>query len=404
MHRQATQLHEPCTNVVLVQKLSHLHCGAKVSFGCIQGTPLMYVRGGCRGLFRCNGGDVVPCGHGGQTTNARQRCLCFKRNTTAVNYNASPSTEAHVIYVYGDSAHACGAAVHAENLASADPSRKRLALAWDISNETRRILSHGWAVREVRPPAISGAVGRKAALLDCGGLGGKFSRVMAWDADHFVFPRTTHLQRLWAASPKADMVASPELKGCFNGGLLMYRPSSRRRWEYEQLLATHVELSPDREKVKPPGRCPGLDQPYLNAVFSASNYIVRQIRSRAGYNASPKVAFIGPETFRVRTPRTLLGASYVATCPKSASQLERSADSFHFYGRTPPWGVGCAVCAMQGRQCNSKLLQAAGIDGRCVHSVAVDLWYSSFLRLPAEIRALCHKRVSTSADRTTGCE
>lgn len=44
------------------------------------------------------------------------------------------------------------------------------------------------------------------------------------------------LEHLWNFAPRAPVVASPEMPGCFNTGLMMFHPSTERRLKYERLL------------------------------------------------------------------------------------------------------------------------------------------------------------------------
>ena len=45
--------------LTLARQLSTAKCEAGVTFGCLAGFREMYVAGGCRGEFRCNGGEIL---------------------------------------------------------------------------------------------------------------------------------------------------------------------------------------------------------------------------------------------------------------------------------------------------------------------------------------------------------
>jgi|EP00966_Prymnesium_polylepis_P329934 hypothetical protein len=170
----------------------------------------------------------------------------------------SPSTEAHLTLVYGDSVYACAAAINGAVLSQLDPQRARIAFVWAASEATLRIIAHSWRVVRITPPGAehgldpSDAPARKLPLLDArlparcptglaqrGGRdgapchsgieelqppapqsGGRLSRAIYWDVDHMVLPTGSALavERLWNFSPGAKMVALPERAGCFNGG------------------------------------------------------------------------------------------------------------------------------------------------------------------------------------------
>ena len=302
--------------------------------------------------------------------------------------------QAHLTIAYGDSVHTCAAAVNAENLRRIDPRRRRIAFAWGLSEDARAILSYGWEVREV-PVPNGGTPARKAVVLDARVHAGKrrsalFSRAMYWDTDHFPLRSgARNIEQLWAVHPDASMVASPEpgSRGCFSGGLLIFRPSAERRSEYERLIglgraeAPHgcAHLMPDHD-----------DQRYINEAF----------RSTRLAGLDPNQTWFQPlqfETWAVRTPGSFLGRSRaLLDCQRTPEQLERLADSYHFYGRTPPWGGNCAECVLRGLPCNVELARRAGkIVQRpaCAYFAAQSLWYAAFAQLPARLRSLCFERI-----------
>ena len=61
--------------------------------------------------------------------------------------------EAYATLVYGDSRHACAAAVLGLTLRRHDASRERVAIVRELSNRTRDILTHDglWRLHEARP-------------------------------------------------------------------------------------------------------------------------------------------------------------------------------------------------------------------------------------------------------------
>lgn len=101
-----------------------------------------------------------------------------------------PRTEAHITLVHGPRPsllHACAAAVNAEALRRADPTRARIAFAWNISEAALEILSHGWSVRllrdEVDGTLIDTLSGQKSVVLNAtlDGQSEPATRAIFWD-------------------------------------------------------------------------------------------------------------------------------------------------------------------------------------------------------------------------------
>ena len=318
-------------------------------------------------------------------------------------HRAELDTQAHLTIAYGDNVHTCAAAVNAENLRRIDPHRRRIAFAWGLSEEARAILSYGWEVREVPEPS-GGTPARKAVVLDARVRAGNralLSRAIYWDTDHFPLRSgARNIEQLWAGHPDASMVASPEpgSRGCFSGGLLVYRPSVERRSEYERLIGLGRAEVPHKCAHQMPDHD---DQRYINEAFR-STVLAELDANRTSFQP---LLF---ETWAVRAPGSFLGRSRPLgprlDCQRTPKQLEALADSYHFYGRTPPWGGNCAECVLRGLPCNLELARRAGkILQRpaCAYFAAQSLWYAAFAQLPARLRSLCFDRIRDTSSIET---
>ena len=145
--------------------LSRERCVPHKTFGCDGTRDEMWVAQGCRGIFsyksaRSQWSSQLSCG---DQCEANSTCHCGKHRV--IWGSATPSTEAHVAMVFGNGIHACAAAVNGASLAALDPQRARTVLAWDVSEETIRILSHSWLVQHIESPP-GGPRGVKSAILD----------------------------------------------------------------------------------------------------------------------------------------------------------------------------------------------------------------------------------------------
>lgn len=315
-------------------------------------------------------------------------------------------TQAHLTIAFGDGVHVCAAAVLAENLRRVDPRRRRVAFGWRLSREARAILSYGWEVREVPEPA-GGSRGRTSVVLDARVHASKpalLSRALYWDTDHFPLRSAArHIEALWAVHPETRMVASPESRGCFNGGLLLFRPSEERRSEFERLVALGPQMAPRTCAAQ---RDLGVDdQRFVNAVFKEEpSVVVKRLRGLGDVNDSATASnhtWYRPlpfATFAVRTPHNFLGRMTNLDarhdCQRTPALLERLADSYHFYGRTPPWGADCAECVMRGLPCNVELARSAALPRpACAYFAAQSLWWAAFAQLPAWLRGKCFERL-----------
>jgi hypothetical protein len=327
-------------------------------------------------------------------------------------YKPDATTEAHLTLVFGDGIHACGAAAIGENLKLIDGERQRIAFVHNISAETRSVLEHAWQVREVSPlPGVYGQRARKAALLDArDGSGALLTRAVYWDTDHLPLARSGDtdsaargLRKLWAASPAAQMVASPERAGCWNSGLMLFRPSERARYEYEALVRSGAI----------PRTCGAFtnrgvnsdDQRWLNAVYRTpgardESVMVRRVRA-----ASANLSFLEPatgthlnltrlgaETFRVRTAWITLGSRWMPPCDQTSGQLEAHANSYHFYSRLPPFGANCAECVANNQPCNGRIASKMSVVPECAFFAAQAAWWTALGRLPPPLKALCVAR------------
>lgn len=268
-------------------------------------------------------------------------------------------------------------------------------MAFDVSDSTKEILTIGhWEVRVVAAPP-GGSSARKAVLLDARRSGRPqqlLERALYWDVDHFPLRSgARHLDALWSAHPEAEMVGKAESSGCFNGGLLLFRPSVTRRAQYQRLInASH-----------PPHTCrrlaKGGDQQFLNGVFKPAGSESRVLNAiRADYPAEEAnhvwFAPLNASSWAVRTPLSKRGGG----CLPTAGSLERAADSFHFFSRQPPWGGNCAQCVKVGLPCHAELAKRAGYGApQCSgsHSAHV-LWHQAYARLPEAVRRLCDARIS----------
>ena len=278
--------------------------------------------------------------------------------------HASPSlymAQAHVIAIHGDGVHACGAAVVGLNLMRIDPGRPRIALAFNISEDTRTILKAGWTVREGnngRDPVIS-----KGAVLDVRRGSRLFSRALLWDADHLpLLSAGRQLERLWSFAPDIEALAFGEHWGCFNSGFILYRPSDLRRSEFEQLVGLGPAAKPKGCSGQPNN--PNDDQPYFNAVFHDSEYVrrhggrgvlhapLRQIREQSNETGLQFFEELNSSIWRMRTPYSLGDGAGTPRCIAHPLELEQQYDSYHFFGRLPPWGGTCAQCALRGLPCH----------------------------------------------------
>ena len=138
----------------------------------------------------------------------------------------------------------------------------------------------GWEVQHLQnEPAVQTLSGRKAAILDARPDGAQpLARALFWDTDILVLPAAArYLHAMWAYEPNATVLAKPEIRGCFNSGLMMFTPSVLRKREYERLIA-HKPI---------PRRCPTgrfdrttSDQGYLNALYSDQNPFLQAMRAQ----------------------------------------------------------------------------------------------------------------------------
>ena len=314
------------------------------------------------------------------------------------------AVQAHVTVAYGDSVHTCAAAVNAVNLGRIDPRRRRIAFGWALSADARAILSHGWEVREVREP-LGGTPARKAVILDARVHANKramLSRAMYWDTDHFpLLSGVRHIEQLWAVNPEASMVASREpgsREPCFSGGLLLFQPSGKRHSEYERLIALGPLGAPHHCAHQIPGHD---DQRYINEAFVPASAAAAQGWNQTDYQP------LQFETWAVRTPWSFLGRTSGLgprlDCQRTAESLERLADSYHFYGRMPPWGGNCAECVLRGLPCNVELARRGRVKRpTCAYFAAQALWWAAFARLPARLRNLCYERLKNTSSIEAG--
>ena len=103
------------------------------------------------------------------------------------------------------------------------------------------------------------------------------------------------------------------------------------------------------------------------------------------------------QIWRVHTPQQTPGKS----CPgRSVERVQAMVDSYHFFGRAPPWGGDCGACALRGLPCNEAQLHKRWAWRHaipCGFGEVQSLWYSTFLKLPAEIRSVCYRRIVSAA-------
>lgn len=244
-----------------------------------------------------------------------------------------------------------------------------------------------------------------------------------------VLPTSRRLRHVWSWRTDAELVGYPEATGCFNTGFFLFRPSQRRRWEHERLLAATADEArgryPRGDKRCVVTRhcckrtCEPNDQPYLNAVYSARSALVRQLRAAdgrddihaGGGNASLPPAYlpIAATALHMRTS-TRYGCQYSScrSCLVNTQQLTASDDAFHFYSRLAPWRGDCARCALRGKLCNYSSLPAysaaLGIDEAtaphtCGRAAAQLIWFDILVRgraLPPRLRNLCLARLEAA--------
>ena len=297
----------------------------------------------------------------------------------------------HTTLVIGNAVHACAAAVIAVNLAQIDPSRPRIAFAFNISDQTRAILRQGWQI--IEPDfdlSTTPLLARKAHLLTV-----DLERAMYWDIDHMPLrgERTRReLTKLWRLHPERDLMAPAEAfqaaSWCFNSGLMVYRPKPSH---FDAYMAILDGRTPRREAC-----WDGTDQGILNTLFH-SNDAKWMIGEKGNLDNSwvvqtPQGGDACPAS---NLTQALLHGSHL-----SLEELEHRADSYHFFGRAPPWGADCGACVLRGRTCNSA--QTKRRDGWqfadvCGFHAAQTAWYESFLRLPEKIRGVCYDRVLDAA-------
>ena len=297
-----------------------------------------------------------------------------------------PQRTGHTTLVIGDAVHACAAAVIAVNLAHIDPTRPRIAYAFNVSDETRDILRRGWQL--VEPEFDLGstpALARKAHLLTV-----DLERAIYWDVDHLPLrsERTQReLDKLWRLHPERDMMAPAESfqagGWCFNSGLMVYRP---RPSHFDAYVAVLDGRTPRR-----PACWDGTDQGVLNTLF-ASNEQKWMIGEKKNLH----------NTFAVQTPQggdACVGNLTLALergAHLSLEELEARVDSYHFFGRAPPWGADCGACVLRGRSCNSAQTHRRRgwqFADACGFRAAQSAWYEAFLRLPSQTRGVCYERV-----------
>ena len=420
----------PC-NVTLIKTFSHSPCTHRVSFGCTDGHghggrhnssfATIWVSRGCRGAFSCRSTRTMHgyvrvtelhCGHTGLPQETRANCSC---GHALVDGSSRPSVEGHVTLVHGNGIHACAAAINGAVLAAADPRRRRVAMAWNVSSETQRILSHSWTVEVLKKPPAGGArAALKAPVLGVSLLArstqSKLRRAAYWDADHFVLrtSRLTHaIGRLWDFAPEARVVAVPEAAGCFNSGFFLFWPSLRSQREYEQLVEdTRPHAQPpicDKGRVR-------ADQTYLNAVLSdtmeTASRKQRRVdgpsagKGRGSARAVERYVALDESVWAVRTPMSSNSRAN-PPCTDSPAKLLTQTHSFHFFDRFAPWAPNCSVDRVlrNGDPCgrNDVLMKEGrvGLEGlQCNgHAAAQALWYSELFRLPTELRSICYRRL-----------
>ena len=307
--------------------------------------------------------------------------------------------EAYATLVYGDGPLACAAAILGHTLKLHDPRRARVALVRDISVRTRAILEHGdlWTLHEQsksKPkrryqgsPRYRQQLQRKNELWKL-----PFERVLYMDADTFILPdpsdlpglRARRLDALWQSFPLSETDALLAATGvrpnhyrnlsalastCFNGGFLLLRPSAESVAKLEGIdphAARHeAEASTGR-------RCPGFDQPLLNAAFPAGTWSTitdANWRSLTHWMASPEQ----PSTCGLRRRQKLL----------------RHADAYHFFHKVNPWeNVHCALCVEAGMRCRPVV--PVGLE--CpVQALAQAIWWREgiFGSLPRNATRAC---------------
>eukprot|EP00310_Coccolithus_braarudii_P018119 CAMPEP_0183339864 /NCGR_PEP_ID=MMETSP0164_2-20130417/6631_1 /TAXON_ID=221442 /ORGANISM="Coccolithus pelagicus ssp braarudi, Strain PLY182g" /LENGTH=206 /DNA_ID=CAMNT_0025509929 /DNA_START=69 /DNA_END=686 /DNA_ORIENTATION=- len=191
------------------------------------------------------------------------------------------SNESYATLVYGESAHACAAAVLVRVLRELDARRHITVVAYNISAATVRLLEasaprinvvlHGQATLR----AIDSAVAVHARKMWLWAL--PFVAVLYFDADHIptlvssqrgsrtgaLARRRAALDRVWNLN--GELVAShlpqKSMFSCFNGGFMRLSPSLQTVVRHTTLLESGVPSASQR-------RCPhGMDRPYLNHLF-----------------------------------------------------------------------------------------------------------------------------------------
>ena len=230
----------PHCNATLLQRRSHSDCEPGKTFGCMvtddhHNLASLWVLGGCRGIFRCDSTlrATLPCQHA--TAGKQQLCPCGNGHVPG---SSEARSEGHITVVHGDGMAACAAAINGGVLARHDPRRARVALVWNVSEETRRILSYSWILKPVAPPAGDPRVAGKLPVLGVTEVPLPARRSRSWPASSRVQPAqagNATVRRLRRAACVAESRAWV-LCRVFSAPVLALLTQRRLRSSSEQIL------------------------------------------------------------------------------------------------------------------------------------------------------------------------
>jgi len=273
---------------------------------------------------------------------------------------ATGRNESYAVVLYGHGGYVAGALVLGHVLRRVDGTRRRTALVANVSASARAALAAD-GLYDVRHAA---ALARHAAgpgvwpgrMLDLWAL--PFERVLKLDLDLMLLPGAgpaQHLRRLWDApvggGPNASALAAvrtshPGHGRCFNGGMLLLRPS---RDTYAE-IARAVEAQDVSEDCTV-----GHDQPVMNKVFAGR--------------------------WRPLEPWTPVKATM------RCAHIPDAPDAFHFFSSTAPWSHQCARCVAAGAPCSrfrGPAKERKNIEA-CMRPRLLDAqrrWWRELLELP----------------------
>lgn len=313
-----------------------------------------------------------------------------------------PTREAYATLVYGDGPLACAAAVLGRTLRQHDASRDRIAIVKDLLPETRAILEQDgtWKIhssqRHARrgsgSPRYQAALARKNTLWRL-----PYERVLYLDADTFLLPdpdgkkgwRAARLNALWQRFPLDGMrgrggaqLAATGIRPnfyrnlsslantCFNGGFLLLRPDATTAQRLDGIDPHLARQRPERATGR---RCPGFDQPLLNAAFPPGSWQridATTWRSVTHWMASPEEP---------------------STCALNRRQhLLKRADAYHFFHKANPWeNIYCALCVQSGFRCRPVVPSTQECP---IQALAQQLWWRLLMnQLPDNATASCLK-------------